>query len=154
MMKFFSSLLIILIASILQFIFVPNNIVINFIFATLIVFSFVFLLDDYGFLKLLFFVVFGIFLIGWYPFLTFDVVIYAIIPIFIYLLSKKFLFQSLFCVIISLILGFLILYLLIEPSFIIDSFNIFLLDMLTSSSFGLLIFVFMDNFFKKINRYV
>ena len=154
MMKFFSSLLIILIASILQFIFVPNNIVINFIFATLIVFSFVFLLDDYGFLKLLFFVVFGIFLIGWYPFLTFHVVIYAIIPIFIYLLSKKFLFQSLFRVIISLILGFLILYLLIEPSFIIDSFNIFLLDMLTSSSFGLLIFVFMDNFFKKINRYV
>jgi hypothetical protein len=151
MAKFFSSLLIILIASILQFIFIPNNIIINFIFATLIIFSFVFLREDYGFLKLLFFVMLGIFLINWYPVPTFDILVYALIPIVIYLFSKNFLFQSLFCAIISLVLGFFALYLLIEPSFIINSFNIFLLDMLTSSSFGLLVFISMDNFFKKIN---
>jgi hypothetical protein len=151
MVKFFSSLLIILIASILQFIFIPNNIIINFIIATLIIFSFIFLREDYGFLKLLFFVILGTFLINWYPILTFDILVYALIPIFIYLFSKKFLFQSLFCVIISLVLGFFALYLLIEPSFIVNSFNIFLLDTLISSSFGLLVFISMDNIFKKTN---
>ena len=78
-MRFFTSLTIFAIACILQFSFMPVGVTINFIFATLIAFSFVF--SGYGveFWEFIFFILASIFLVNWLPVPSFALAAFAAI---------------------------------------------------------------------------
>lgn len=163
MVKFLSGLAIFIIACLLQFSFVPAGITINFIFATLIAFSFVFpqgwsvpggfarrmmpVGGRGGFWELSFFVLAGVFLMNWMPAPSIALAVFAAMPILAYFFGSVFPFETWIGVIFSLFAGFLILYLVAVPQFIIVAMSSFLLDLFAGSAFGLLVFLCMDRAF-------
>lgn len=144
MLKFFSGILIFVIACILQFSFTPAGITINFVLAALIAFSFIFSTNGGGFWELLFFVLAGVFLMNWLPAPSIALAAFVAIPLLTYLFRAVFPWEAWTGIIISLFSGFTILYFVTVPRFIITATPLFLLDLFMGSAFGLIIFLCMD----------
>ena len=146
-MRFLTSLTIFAIACILQFLFVPVGITINFIFATLIAFSFVF--SGYGIelLEFIFFILASIFLMNWLPVPSFALAAFAAIPVIIYFIRTALPWEAWTGIIVSLLSGFVLLYLVTAPRFIIADTQSFIIDLLTGIGSGLLVFLCMDREF-------
>lgn len=148
MLKFFSGLTIFIIACILQFSFMPSGVIINFIFATLIAFSFVFSSRGGEPLVFLFFVLAGVFLMNWMPAPSIALAAFAAIPVLTYIFSAMSLWEPWTGVVISLLFGFTVFYLIAAPRFILISTPPFLTDLFIGSAFGLIVFLCMDRVFE------
>lgn len=156
MFKFLSGLVIFAIACLLQFSFTPAGVTVNFIFATLIAFSFVFSAtrgtapagEKEGFLELLFFILAGVFLMNWIPAPSIALAAFVAPPILSYFFGSIFSLETWIGVIVSLFSGFILLYLATVPQFIIIAAPSFFLDLFMGSAFGLLVFLCMDRVFK------
>jgi hypothetical protein len=146
--RFFAGALIFAIACLLQFLFTPAGVTINFIFAVLIAFSFIFSAEKGGFWELLFFVCVGIFLMNWLPVPSVAIAVFAAIPMLAYFFRAVFPWEAWAGVVLSLLSGFIILYLTTAPRFIIIATPSFLLDLFMGSAFGLIIFLCMDRAFE------
>ena len=160
MPKFFSALTVFAIACLLQFSFMPAGITINFVFAALIAFSFIF--SAHGavpaarqgsvfsgrFWELFLFILAGVFLMNWIPVPSIALAAYATIPILTYLFHAVFPWEAWTGIIISLFSGFLILYLFTAPRFIFLSTPSFFLDLFMGSAFGFIVFLCMDRAFE------
>lgn len=147
-MRFLAGILVFVIACLLQFSFTPAGITINFIFATLIAFSFIFSDEKGGFWELFFFVLAGVFLMNWLLAPSVAMVAFAAIPILAYLFRAVFPWEAWTGVITSLFSGFIILYLATVPRFIITATPSFLLDLFMGSAFGLIVFLCMNRVFE------
>jgi len=153
-MKFFSALLVFAIACILQFSFAPAGVTVDFVFAALIAFSFVFSAQAVahagrreGFLELLFFVLAGVFLMNWMPAPSMALIVFAAMPILSYFFSVIFPLETWIWVVISLFSGFIILYLAAAPRFIVAAAPSFFIDLFIGSAFGFAVFLCMDRAF-------
>lgn len=154
MSKFFSGALVFAIAYILQFSFMPTGTIVNFVFAALIALSFIFsarnaALDgkQRGFWELFFFILAGVFLMNWQPAFSIALIVFAAIPIFTYFFHVMFPLEAWIGVIISLFAGFIILYLITAPRFIVAATPSFLIDLFVGSAFGFMVFLCMDRAF-------
>jgi hypothetical protein len=135
----------------LQFSFTVG-IVVNFVFATLIAFAFIFSAETRPvfsgeFLQFFFFILAGIFVINWQPILDISLIVFGIIPLFIYFFRIFFRLESWIGVVMSLFFGFIVLYLLTAPRFIIFSMPLFFLDLFMGSAFGFIVFLSMNHSF-------
>jgi len=148
MIKFFSGLLIFTIACLLQFSFTSAGVTVNFVFAALIAFSFIFSASRGEFWELFFFVLAGVFLMNWLPAPSFALAAFAAIPLLTYLLGAVFPWEAWIGIIISLFSGFIIFYLITAPRFIIIATPLFSLDLFLGLAFGLMIFLYMDHAFE------
>jgi hypothetical protein len=158
--RFFAGALIFAIACLLQFSFTSAAITVDFVFATLIAFSFIFpshgathavgreSVFGGGFLELLFFVLAGVFLMNWIPAPSIALAAFAAIPILTYLFCAVFPWEVWIGIVIFLFSGFILLYLITAPRFITTATFSFLLDLFMGSAFGLMTFLFMDSAFE------
>jgi hypothetical protein len=142
--RFFAGLLILGIACMAQFSFASTGVVIDFVFAALIAFAFVF-----DFWELFFFVVLSVFIMNWQPAPSVAIFAFAAIPVIAYLFRVVFPWELWIGVIISLILGLFLLYLIASPQFIVAEPSLFLLDLFWGFAFGFLIFASMNRTFAK-----
>ena len=125
----------------------PVGVTINFIFATLIAFSFVF--SGYGieFWEFIFFILASIFLVNWLPVPSFALAAFVVIPIIAYFLRTALPWEAWTGIVASLFSGFIVLYLITAPRFIIADTQSFIIDLLMGTGSGLLVFLCMDREF-------
>jgi hypothetical protein len=135
MLKFFSGLVVLLLALFLQFQFVAAGFHVIPAFAVLIAFAFIF-----DFLELLFFDLLAIFIINWQPAPSVALIAFAIIPLVAYSLRRIFHAEPWLGVIVAIFFGFLIFYLIASPSFIFHNFTAVLLDIVIGFGVGELVF--------------
>ena len=165
MLKFLSGLAVFAIACLLQFSFMPAGNTVNFVFATLVAFSFIFpargglassrfargeapVDGNEGFLELFFFILAGVFLMNWIPAPTIALTAFAVLPVLAYFFGSTLPLEPLTRFIISLFLGFVILYFVTAPQLIIVAAPPFLMDLFAGSVFGFLVFLCMDRAFQ------
>lgn len=143
--RFSAAILVFAIACMLQFSFVPTSAV-NFIFATLIAFAFVFS-GRYGLWELLVFVLAGVFIINWQPSMSITLAMFAAIPCAAYFFRFLFPWEAWIGVSISLFSGFLMFYFVAVPRFLLVAPSSFFLNLFVGSAFGLFVFFSMDRVF-------
>jgi hypothetical protein len=147
MFKFFSGITIFIIACLLQFSLAPAGVTVDFIFAALIAFSFIFSFRAGEFWELILFILAGVFVTNWIPAPSIALVAFVAIPIFTGVFSAVFSWEAWTGVVISLVLGFVVLYLVAAPQFIFAATPSFLIDLFTGSAFGMVVFLYMDRVF-------
>ncbi len=141
MLKFLSGLIIFAIACVLQFSLMIGT-TLNFVFATLIAFAFIF-----GFWETLFFILAGVFMINWQPAPSIALIVFATAPLLTYIFRIIFRWETWIGAVVSLFSGFLILYFITAPKFIIVAMPLFLLDLFIGLIFGFLVFFLMHRIF-------
>ena len=130
-LKFFTGILVLILAFFLQFWLGVWGIYANFVFATLIVFVFLF---DIG--EFIFFVLLGVFLINWQPMASIDIIAFAIIPLIAFAARFWFHWDQWVGSVASVVIALLLLYFVISPKMIIQPFGSFIVDLLLSIIFA------------------
>jgi hypothetical protein len=138
-LRFILAILLLLLACALQFWFASAGVFINFIFASLIVFAFLF--DIW---ELLVFVLFALFVVNWQPAASIDILLFAIIPVVAYAFHRVFAWTVWTAAPIAIICGFFLLYLSIAPMAFLGDWKLFLVDLLGGLIFGGLVFLVFD----------
>lgn len=133
------AILILLLACALQFWFASAGIFINFILAVLIVFAFFFEIWE-----LIIYILFAILVVNWSPAINVDIIIFGIIPIAAYIFHKLFAWASWVAVPVSIICGFLVLYLFISPATFLGNWVFFAQDLFGALVFGEAAFIVFD----------
>lgn len=134
--RFFTAFLFLLLALALE-LFLENTFGpwINFALAALIASAFCL-----SFTELLFLILFSVFVLNWQPAFSLDMLVFAVLPILIFVLKKLIPFKAWLGNLIMLGVGALGLYLILGPYFLLKEFNIFLLDLFGVLMFGELTF--------------
>jgi len=122
--KFLGGLILLFIALLLQFFFARAGIFINFSFAAIISFAFVFEFWELAFLTLL-----TVFILNWQPAPSVEILVFALVPIAVHFLHPLFHWQIWLENCIAIVLGFLVLYLAAAPSGFLAHSPAFLLDL-------------------------
>lgn len=131
MMRFILALLFLMLAFVMQFWFASAGISVNFIFAALIAFAFLFDLWD-----LIFFILLAIFVVNWQPAWSPELVVFAAVPLGAYFLHTYSTWEAWAANIFALIAGFLILYISLAPGQFLPNIRVFFLDLTVSFIFG------------------
>jgi hypothetical protein len=134
-MKFFAAILSLILAFILQFWFASAGIAIDFVFAALIAFAFVF-----EFWEVFFFVALSLFVINWQPAISFTLGAFSVLPLLAYGFRRWFHWQGWAGNLAAIAVGLLILYLCVSPSLLIGNFRSFFFDLFISMIFGAAVF--------------
>ncbi len=135
MMRFILACLFLALAFVMQFWFASFGVFINFIFAALIAFAFLF-----DFWDLLFFVLAAIFVINWQPAFSWELFIFAAVPFAAYILHNYTTWEAWVANLASIVLGLLILYISIAPRLFLANLSTFFVDLFACLIFGSIIF--------------
>ena len=133
------AILILLLACALQFWFASADVFVNFILATLIVFAFFF-----DILELLVYILFAIFVINWQPAVSVDIFVFGLLPIAAYAFHKVLSWTVWAAVPVTIVCGFILLYLAIAPISFLGNWELFLKDLFGGLVFGGLVFLVFD----------
>lgn len=135
MMRFILAFLFLALAFVLQFWFGSFGVFINFIFAALIAFAFLF-----DFWDVLFFVLVAVFVVNWKPALSWELFVFAVIPFAAYLLHAYSNWEAWVANLASIVLGLLIFYITTAPRLFIANSGVFFVDLFACLIFGSIIF--------------
>jgi hypothetical protein len=135
MMRLAIAILILILASALQFWLAGGGIFFNLLFATLIVFAFFF-----DFWEIAAFVLFGVFVTNWQPAISLELFLFALIPLVIFALHNTFKSERWIAIPVAIVLGLSLFYLAIAPRFLTGDFVAFLEDLFGSLIWGAAVF--------------
>lgn len=134
-MKFFTAILVLILAIVLQSWLGFFGLFANLVFATLVAFAFIFDFWQFAILILL-----GVFLMNWEPTINFDIVVLALIPLLAWVARRLFHLDAWIGCAVAVPAGTILLYLLLGPQMAVSSFGLFFLDMILCSIFSQMIF--------------
>jgi hypothetical protein len=135
-MRLAIAILILILASALQFWFAGGGMFFNLIFATLVVFAFFF-----DFWEMAAFILFGVFVVNWQPAISLEIFLFALIPLVIFAFHSAFKFERWIAVPIAIALGLSIFYLVIAPQSLLGDSAAFLEDLCGSLIWGAAVFL-------------
>ncbi len=134
-LKLLAGLVLLLIALALQFSLAAANVYLDFSFATLIAFAFVF-----GFWELAFLALTAVFIINWQPAVSPEILVSALFPFAVFFLRDAFRSQPWFLNLVAIFLGFLTLVVAAAPAALLASWRLFLPDLAAGWLFGTCVF--------------
>jgi hypothetical protein len=129
------ALLILILASGIQFWLAGGGIFFNLVLTALIVFAFFF-----DFWEMALFVLFGVLVVNWQPAMSMEIFLFAFIPLLIFALHGAFRSQRWVTVPIAITCGLFVFYIVIAPHFFLNDPVAFLEDLFGSLIAGELIF--------------
>lgn len=135
MTRFLIAFLFLALAAVLQFWFASFGVFINFIFAALIAFAFLF-----DILDVIFFILLAIFIMNWQPAFSWELLIFGLVPLAAYLLHQNSSYEVWAANLASIFLGLLIMYLVIAPRLFLSDWKTFFIDLVVCLVFGGIIF--------------
>ncbi len=127
----FTAILIIMLACGLQFWLASAGIFINLILAALIVFAFFF--DAF---EMAIFVLFAVFVVNWQPAMSFEIVLFILIPFAAFMFHRIFAWAAWAGIPVMIVCGFLILYVAIAPGAFFGNLPAFFADVAGSLLFA------------------
>jgi hypothetical protein len=133
--KFFLGSLALLACLSLQFWLVPFGIHADLAFAALVTFAFLF-----GAGELVVFVLLAVLVLNWQPGLSLDIIAFALIPLVVFFAERRMRATAWIGSMVAVIAGLLVLYLVIAPAMILNSFPSFFLDVVFCVIAGQIIF--------------
>jgi hypothetical protein len=132
---FLSGLIILAIALALQFFSGSAGMFLNFSFAALIAFAFLF-----EFWELVCFVLIAVFVLDWQPAASVEILVFALYPIAVYFFRKTIPWQHWIAAPAAIILGFAVLAFAAAPALFFAHLSAFFTDTIAGLAFGALIF--------------
>lgn len=134
-LTFLAGLIMLVITLALQAWFATSGIFLNFSFAALISFAFVF-----EFWELLLLVLLAVFVVNWQPAVSVEILVFALYPVAVYFFRKMLMVQHWVVAPAMIVIGFLVLYLFVAPRMLFADLPSFLLDVASGLVIGALIF--------------
>jgi hypothetical protein len=138
MMRLIIALLILVLASGVQFWLASGGVLFNLIFTTLIVFAFFF-----DFWEMAVFVLFGVLVVNWQPAMSVEIFLFALLPLLAFAFRNVFRSQRWATIPIAIAVGLLVFYLIVAPRFLLGSPVAFLEDLIGDLIAGGLVFLAM-----------
>jgi hypothetical protein len=136
MMSLIAAILILVLASALQFWLAGSGIFLNLIFVTLIVFAFFF-----DFWEMAMFVLFGVLVVNWQPAMSLEIFLFAFLPLLTFALHNVFRSQRWATIPIAIVCEFFLFYVIIAPRFLLGDPVAFFEDLFVSLMAGGLVFL-------------
>jgi hypothetical protein len=136
MIRLAIALLILILASGVQFWLAGGGIFFNLIFTTLIVFAFFF-----DFWEMAFFVLFGVLVVNWQPAMSVEIFLFAFLPLLTFALHNVFRSQRWITIPIAIVVELSIFYAASAPHFLLTNPAAFLEDLFVSLLAGGLVFL-------------
>jgi hypothetical protein len=135
-MRLTIALLILVLASGLQFWLADGGIFFNLVFVTLIVFAFFF-----DFWEMALFVLFGVFAVNWQPAMSVEIFLFALLPLLTFALHSVFRSQRWATIPIAIVLELFLFYVIAAPRFLWGNPVAFLEDLFVNLLAGALVFL-------------
>jgi hypothetical protein len=139
--SFFLSILFLLLAFGIQFLFAGSGIFVNVILATLIT-----LASFFDLFELIVFILLAVFVINWQPAISWEVVLFAVLPIIAYGIRNISSWSAWALNLIFIFLGIIILYAVIAPARIVSNPSGLVIDLFGSMLLGQLIFFTLSHY--------